>query len=100
MLTLRGYSHLRQHGTVQMPTYGNNGRRILRGLRNGDCHMIFHLTLEERQRFAEWLDNDANTSEGLANEMESIHIIPQLVSRYRDEAKAARIIAAKLRSIQ
>ena len=58
------------------------------------------LTPQERQRFSEWLESEAETDEGLAKQMEIIHTMPQVVSRYRAEAFAARIIAAKLRSIQ
>lgn len=58
------------------------------------------LTQEERDRFAAYLEAEAATDEGIAQQMEQAKVPDVLIRKIRAEATAARIIAAKLRSIE
>lgn len=58
------------------------------------------LTDAERQRFAQYLEEEAHTDEAMADQMEQVRVPEVLVKKLRMEAAAARIIAAKLRSIE
>lgn len=55
------------------------------------------LTNEERARFVEWLENEAATGEGIAQQMLKIGTPDFLVKKIRVEVGAALIIAKKLR---
>lgn len=55
------------------------------------------LTEEEKRRFVEYLEQDATSNELLATQMEKSGVpIPELLARFRNEAKAARIIIKSL----
>lgn len=59
------------------------------------------LTDAERERFATYLELEAESDEGIATQMETLPHVPQaLVKKLRTEGMAAKIIAAKLRSAE
>lgn len=60
------------------------------------------LTNEERQRFADYLEMDAESGEQLAAQMDKMKnpITDQLAKQHRIEAQAARIVARRLRAAQ
>ena len=57
------------------------------------------LTDKERDRFAAWLEHEAATAHGLAQQMEKLgpHVAP-MVQRQKAEAAASLLIARKLRA--
>jgi hypothetical protein len=57
------------------------------------------LTDKERDRFAWWLENEAKTSLGMAEQAEKLGI-QGLVTKERAHALAATVISKKLRSTQ
>lgn len=58
--------------------------------------MSFFLTQTERDRFASYLEQEAESDEALVAQLEKIG--PKgLATKYRTEALAAKIIVAKLR---
>ena len=57
------------------------------------------LSDSERQRFAWWLENEAKTSLGMAEQAEKLGI-QSLVTKERAEALAATVISKKLRSME
>lgn len=61
--------------------------------------MGYLLTAAERERFATYLEQEATTADEMAKQMETIKVPAAFVQKVRSEALAARIIAAKLRSI-
>ena len=55
------------------------------------------LTDAERQRFAKWLLEDADSSEALIGQLAKMPMpIEALITRLRVEAAAAKVVAAKL----
>jgi hypothetical protein len=60
----------------------------------------FLLTAAERERFASWLEFEAENGEKMAVQMATISVPEFMVKKERAEAMAAKVIAAKLRSIQ
>lgn len=62
------------------------------------------LTQAERDRFATWLEQEASDGEAMAKQIETMAggapPFLLLAKKERSEALAARIIAAKLRSIE
>jgi hypothetical protein len=58
------------------------------------------LTDSERQKFADYLEVDADSSDGIARQAEKIPGMSELVRKLRAEAAACRIVAAKLKSIE
>ena len=62
------------------------------------------LTDQERDRFASWLEQEASDGEAMAKQIETMTKgagpVLALAKKERAEALAARVIAAKLRSIQ
>lgn len=58
------------------------------------------LTQAERERFIAYLEHEAETDEGIATQMETIHVPEVLIRKIRTEAMAAKVMAAKLRSIE
>jgi len=58
------------------------------------------LTDEERWRFIRYLEEEAATDEGMAAQMEKIRVPASLPKKLRAEALAAKVVAAKLRSIE
>lgn len=58
------------------------------------------LTDDERARFAAYLERTAADDEAMIAQMEKIKAPEVLIKRTRTEALAAKIIAAKLRSIE
>lgn len=59
------------------------------------------LTEAERHKFADWLEHEAMTSQGLIVQMEKVGgPFAALATRYRGEAAAMILIAKKLRSIE
>ena len=59
------------------------------------------LTPAERDRFATWLEYEAETDEQMARQAESLGPAHKpIVSKIRVEAMAASIVAKKLRSIE
>lgn len=58
------------------------------------------LTDDERARFAAYLERTAADDEAMITQMEAIKAPEVLIKRTRTEAIAAKIIAAKLRSIE
>lgn len=59
------------------------------------------LTLEERDRFASWLENEAATSKAIVAQLELLgSAAALLVAREKAETAAAVLIARKLRSIE
>jgi len=59
---------------------------------------VIVLTEQERARFAAYLDQEAATSEGLAEQAAKLRMYEPLVERLRGEALAYRRIAQVLRS--
>ena len=61
--------------------------------------MEYLLTPQERDRFATWLEREAEGSKGLIDQLEKLgpHTA-QIVARERIEASAALLIARKLRA--
>jgi hypothetical protein len=57
------------------------------------------LTQAERDKFAAWLENEARTDMGMVEQMATIGTPDMVLTRYRQEATAAMLIARKLRSI-
>jgi len=55
------------------------------------------LTDQERIRFAAYLEQEAATSDGLADQMDKLGGIGRLAEMYRTMAAAAQIIAKDLR---
>ena len=63
----------------------------------------FFLTDQERERFADWLENEAESDEGMAEQVLGLptgDMMDPLAKKLRAEALAARIVAAKLRSVE
>jgi len=60
------------------------------------------LTEQERHRFADWLEMEAASSEGLALELDKLFggSVAAIAKQHRMEAAASRLIAKKLRSIE
>lgn len=59
------------------------------------------LTAEERGRFAAYLEAEAASNEQLIKQMDiALGIPPALVSQYRAEMMACKLVAAKLRSTE
>jgi hypothetical protein len=60
------------------------------------------LTDQERQRFADWLEMEADSNEGLAAQMDKIAgpMMGEVSKRQRIEAAAMRLIAKRLRSTE
>jgi len=59
------------------------------------------LTQAERDKFATWLENEAETSKGLVAQLEKLGPAGALmIKREISEAAASVLIARKLRSIQ
>ena len=64
---------------------------------------MVNLTDAEREKFALYLEQDAASNSALAAQMEKMDptgTMGMLATKYKNEAAAARIIAAKLRSIE
>ncbi len=58
------------------------------------------LTHQERDRFATWLEREADTDEMMVEQLEKLPSRPEpLAKKYRVEMMAARVVAQKLRSI-
>ncbi len=74
------------------------------GVGEGECGAMSSLllTAAERQRFADWLDREADAGQAIAGQFEKLNpaVAEALLKRERAEVAAAKIIAAKLRSIQ
>jgi hypothetical protein len=62
--------------------------------------MSLLLTDHERERFAAYLEAEAESADGIAAQMETIRTHEAIIKRFRLEAIAARIIAAKLRATE
>lgn len=58
------------------------------------------LTDAERERFAAYLEREAASDEAMANQMAAIKAPEAGIKKYRTQALAARMVAAKLRSIE
>lgn len=58
------------------------------------------LTVEERLRFIEYLQNDVESSELLLVQMQKISIPAILIEKTKKEVEAYRIVIEKLSSIQ
>jgi hypothetical protein len=58
------------------------------------------LTDAERQRFAEWLENEATTAKALIEQMEKLGVPAPLIAREKAEAGAALLIARRLRTTE
>jgi L-fucose isomerase-like protein len=58
------------------------------------------LTAQENEKFALWLLQDAESNEQLAKQMESLPGTSSIAKKYRTEAMAQRIVAAKLQSYE
>ncbi len=61
--------------------------------------MSLLLTPAERERFASWLEREAEMDETMAEQVVKISGPEGLAKKYRVEAMAAKVIAQKLRSI-
>lgn len=64
---------------------------------------MINLTDQEREKFAAYLEQDAMSNAAMAAQMEKMDptgTMGMLATKYKNEAAAARIVAAKLRSIQ
>ena len=61
---------------------------------------MFELTHEERNRFAEWLEKDAVSTEGLIEQMMKIPRMETIIKIKRIEVSAQRIVAKMLRSVE
>ena len=62
----------------------------------------FGLTDPERLRFASWLEAEAEAGENMATTMEKLggKFEMQMATQTRNEATAAKIVAAKLRAYE
>lgn len=58
------------------------------------------LSDEERERFATWLEREAETNEGMVKHMASMKVPEPMMQRMRTEAMACRIVVARLRSTE
>lgn len=58
------------------------------------------LTPADRLKFAEYLERDAASNEALVEQMRHISGVPSIIDRYRAEAAACRLVAAKLRAVE
>lgn len=59
------------------------------------------ITPEERMRFAAYLEEDARTTDALADQLAKLSGFPEkLEKHYRAYAAAARVVAAKLRATE
>ena len=60
------------------------------------------LTDAERQKFADYLELDATSTEGIVAQMKKLPggVMLPAIRKYEAEAAAARVVAAKLRSMQ
>jgi hypothetical protein len=64
---------------------------------------VIELTQQERDKFAAWLEHDAKSNRAMADQMlkmDPTGTMGTLATKYKNEAAAASIIAAKLRSIE
>jgi len=64
---------------------------------------VINLTDQEREKFALYLEQDAASNRALAEQMQKMDTtgtMGALASKYKNEAAAAMIVAAKLRSIE
>lgn len=63
--------------------------------------MIISLSVEERNRFADWLEQENRTAQGIIEQLKKLGPAGEVMSRReKAEAAAAQIIARKLRSIE
>ena len=58
------------------------------------------LTPQERDKFALYLEQEAATDDQMVDQLEKMGGVEPMVKKLRAEAMAAKIIAAKLRSIE
>ena len=81
-----GFDPTNHHNAARCPYCRSEGGMLLTG--------------DERERFATWLEREANTASGLVEQMEKLgpHAAP-MVAREKAEAAAALLIARKLRAI-
>lgn len=61
---------------------------------------MIHLTPLEREKFADWLEQEAMTDDGLVKQTESLPNMETIGKKYKMEAAAKRIVARILRSIE
>ena len=64
---------------------------------------MINLTDQEREKFALYLEQDAASNRAMAAQMEKMDptgTMGMLATKYKNEATAAMIVAAKLRSIE
>lgn len=64
---------------------------------------MVNLTDQEREKFALYLEQDAASNRAMAAQMEKMDptgTMGMLATKYKNEAAAAMIVAAKLRSIE
>jgi hypothetical protein len=58
------------------------------------------LSQQEMDKFAVWLEQEAESSEGAARQMEALKV-PEIVSRkFKAEAAAYRIVAGRLKTTE
>lgn len=61
---------------------------------------IITLSQAERDKFASWLEQDAEMSRGIIRKMEELPGSELLTGRFKLELAAFLVVAAKLRSIE
>lgn len=62
--------------------------------------MVISLEAHERERFASWLEQEAETTDGIVEQMKKTSIPQEMVRLMKAEAGAFTLIARKLRSIE
>jgi len=61
---------------------------------------LINLTAEERDRFASWLEQEAETDRGFLVQMEKLDGMTPFIQKRKNEIVAALMVARKLRSIE
>lgn len=61
---------------------------------------LINLTAAERDRFATWLEQEAETDKGMLEQMEKLGGMHPMIKQRKNEIVAALMIARKLRSIE
>jgi len=61
---------------------------------------VITLTQAERDRFAAYLEHEAHCDDGIMEQMQKLPGMAPMLAKLRAESLAAKVIAAKLRSIE
>lgn len=58
------------------------------------------LTLQERQRFIIWLENETSQANSISEQLKKVNSPEAVIKKYLAEAMACRVVASMLKSIE